>query len=280
MIAEFVYSQPVKIWFGEGQFARLGEILGELGCRSCVIACGKHFAPEAEKLITADLRIKAVFGAVEQNPQLSGIEQTVRLCRELEADTVIGIGGGSSLDTAKFAAAIALGDGAGEDYYRGRLPFPANRLKIVCVPTTAGTGSEVTQVSVMSHGAEKRTINHPAFLPTAAIVDPALTVSMPPRTTVAELGARSMSVSSARLVSPFARASRNLPTVMSVTIMPADSKYRFVLYSVTSAQSPCPIPYPMRKMANAPNSAAAIEPMPTRLSMFGAPRKRFLKPEI
>ena len=49
MIAEFVYSQPVKIWFGEGQFARLGEILGELGCRSCVIACGKHFAPEAEK---------------------------------------------------------------------------------------------------------------------------------------------------------------------------------------------------------------------------------------
>ena len=100
MIAEFVYSQPVKIWFGEGQFARLGEILSELGSASCVIACGKHFAPEAEKLIAAEPRIKAVFGAVEQNPQLSGIEETVRLAREHRADTVIGSGGGSSIDTA------------------------------------------------------------------------------------------------------------------------------------------------------------------------------------
>ena len=184
MIAEFVYSQPVKIWFGEGQFARLGEILGELGCRSCVIACGKHFAPEAEKLITADSRIKAVFGAVEQNPQLSGIEETVRLARAHMADTVIGIGGGSSIDTAKFAAAIARGEGEAVEYFRGTRPFPAERLRIVAVPTTAGTGSEVTQVSVVSCGKEKKTINNPVFMPTAAIVDPLMSASVPPRTTM------------------------------------------------------------------------------------------------
>ena len=50
MANKFVYSQPVKIYFGEGEFARLGEILSELGSRRCVIACGRHFAPEAEKL--------------------------------------------------------------------------------------------------------------------------------------------------------------------------------------------------------------------------------------
>ena len=111
MASEFVYAQPVKIYFGEGRFARLGEILSELGSKRCVIACGKHFAPEAEKLRETIGAIVGVFGGVEQNPQLSGIEQTVRLCRELEADTVIGIGGGSSLDTAKFAAAVTRGEG-------------------------------------------------------------------------------------------------------------------------------------------------------------------------
>ena len=184
MIAEFVYSQPVKIWFGEGQFARLGEILSELGSQSCVIACGRHFAPEAEALMGKEPRIKAVFGAVEQNPQLAGIEETVRLAREHEADTVIGIGGGSSIDTAKFAAAIARGEGEAEEYFRGTRPFPSERLTIVAVPTTAGTGSEVTQVSVVSFGKEKKTINNPVFMPRAAIVDPLMRAGVPPRTTM------------------------------------------------------------------------------------------------
>ena len=155
MANKFVYSQPVRIYFGAGEFSRLGEILSELGSKRCVIACGKHFAPEAEKLRETIDAIVGVFGGVEQNPQLSGIEETVRLCRELGADTVIGVGGGSSLDTAKFAAAVTRGEGEPLEYYRGERPFPAERLTIVAVPTTAGTGSEVTQVSVVSHGREK-----------------------------------------------------------------------------------------------------------------------------
>ncbi len=184
MTNDFVYAQPVKIWFGEGQFARLGEVLAELGSTACVIACGRHFAPEAERLMKELPCIKAVFGAVQQNPQLSGIEETVRLVREHGADTVIGIGGGSSLDTAKFAAAIALGEGETLEYFRGTRPFPEKRLTIVAVPTTAGTGSEVTQVSVVSCGKEKKTINNPVFMPTAAIVDPLMSSTVPPRTTM------------------------------------------------------------------------------------------------
>lgn len=181
---EFIYTQPVKIYFGAGQFARLGEILNELQIRRCVIACGRHFAPTAEALKETIPAVCAVFGGVEANPQLSGIAETARIARDCGADAVIGIGGGSSLDTAKFAAAIALGDGDAEEYYRGVRPFPDKRLSIIAVPTTAGTGSEVTQVSVVSCGKEKRTINHPVFMPRAAIVDPELSVSVPPRTTM------------------------------------------------------------------------------------------------
>ena len=184
MVHDFVYSQPVKIYFGEGKFAKLGTILDDLGLQRCVIACGRHFAPTAQEMQEKDSRIVAVFGGVEQNPQLSGVAETCRLARETKADAVIGIGGGSAIDTAKFAAAIAPGDGEALEYYRGEKPFPAERLTIIAVPTTAGTGSEVTQVSVVSHGTEKRTINNPVFMPTVAIVDPVLSSTVPPRTTM------------------------------------------------------------------------------------------------
>ena len=184
MAHEFVYSQPVKIYFGVGKFAKLGEVLEELGVERCVIACGKHFAPTAKEMQEKDSRIVAVFGGVEQNPQLSGVIETTRLARETKADAVIGIGGGSAIDTAKFAAAIALGDGEAIEYYHGEKPFPAERLTIIAVPTTAGTGSEVTQVSVISHETEKKTINNPVFMPKVAIVDPVLSSTVPPRTTM------------------------------------------------------------------------------------------------
>ena len=185
MTSEFIYAQPVKIFFGRGQFARLGELLTELRIERAVLVCGRHFALEAERLMAADRRIREIFSRVEQNPQLSGIEETVRLCRETGAEAVIGVGGGSALDTAKFAAAVAPNEGEALDYYEGRRSLDAgSRLKILAGPTTAGTGSEVTQVSVVSHGKEKKTINDPAFMPTAAIVDPELSLGVPPRTTM------------------------------------------------------------------------------------------------
>ena len=73
MAHDFVYSQPVKIYFGEGKFAKLGTILDELGLQRCVIACGRHFAPTAQEMQAQDSRITAVFGGVEQNPPLSGL---------------------------------------------------------------------------------------------------------------------------------------------------------------------------------------------------------------
>ena len=150
MISDFVYSQPVKIYFGAGQFKKLGDVLAELGLRRGVIVCGRHFAPRAQELASSLDGVCAVFGAVAQNPQLSGVDETVRLAREYDADVIIGIGGGSSIDTAKFAAAITLDGGEAEEYYSGARPFPEKRLPVVAVPTTAGTGSEVTNISIIN----------------------------------------------------------------------------------------------------------------------------------
>ena len=180
---EFTYSQPVKIYFGAGRFQKVPEILREHGAERCVLVCGPHFAAEAERLRQDMPEICAIFSGTQPNPQLAGVQETLCLIRQYGADAVMGIGGGSAIDTAKFAAAAALGEQDAEYYYH-TADFPKKRLKIIAVPTTAGTGSEVTQVSVISHGEEKKTINHPAFMPTAAIVDPELTLSVPSRTTM------------------------------------------------------------------------------------------------
>ena len=180
----FIYSQPVKIWFGAGKVRELGAVLDELGVKKAVIVCGHHFLARAQEMQASDSRLCAVFSDVEPNPQLSGAVRTAELAREHGADAVIGIGGGSSIDTAKFAAAITFSEEDPVAVYHGEKPFPERRLTVVAVPTTAGTGSEVTQVSVMSHGKEKRTINNPVFMPRAAIVDAEMSLSVPPRTTM------------------------------------------------------------------------------------------------
>ena len=181
---EFVYSQPVKIWFGAGKLEGLDQILEELGLRRCLAVCDPFLQPRLEALREKVPAICAIYSDVQPNSQLSGAAAAAALIRELDADGVVGMGGGSTLDTAKFAAAIARDGGEADDYFYGRRSLPMDHIPVLTVPTTAGTGSEVTQVSVMSRGKEKKTINHPAFMPKAAVVDPLLTLSVPPRTTM------------------------------------------------------------------------------------------------
>ncbi|MBO4410630.1 MAG: iron-containing alcohol dehydrogenase [Lachnospiraceae bacterium] len=184
MDKQFLYSQPVKIRFGTGSFQELGAVLKEVGAKKAVLVSAKYFEPEALAFQEQHPEIVGIYPDVEPNPQLYGAVEVALLARKTGADAVIGVGGGSVIDTAKFAAAIAPGEGLPYAYYRGLTPFPDKPLTIIAVPTTAGTGSEVTQVSVISCGEEKRTINHPVFMPKAAVVDPLLTLSVPPYTTM------------------------------------------------------------------------------------------------
>lgn len=183
MINNFVYEQPVKIHFGFGKLGELSAILDEIESESCVLVCDKFFKAKGEELLKANDKIKAVFSDVEPNPLLSGVEETVKLVKANGADTLIALGGGSSIDTAKFSAACAFSDIEPAEHYKEQR-FPKKIAKIVAIPTTAGTGSEVTKVSVISHEAEKKSIHNPAFMPTVAIVDPELTMTVPAKATM------------------------------------------------------------------------------------------------
>ncbi|MBR4768252.1 MAG: iron-containing alcohol dehydrogenase [Lachnospiraceae bacterium] len=184
MADSFVYSQPVKIWFGPGKLDALPEVFESLNVKSAVVVADRFIAEKAKELQRSIPAIRAIYTGVEPNPQLSGAAEVAELCRQCSADAVLGIGGGSVMDTTKFASAIANGGESPEAYYEGKTPFPSSHLTVITVPTTAGTGSEVTQVSVMNRGTEKKTINHPVFMPKAAIVDPVLSSTVPPYMTM------------------------------------------------------------------------------------------------
>lgn len=183
MINSFNYEQPVKIRFGFGKLNELSAVLDETQSESCVLVTSKFFKEKAEQLKKENAKIKAVFADVQPNPLLSGAEETVRLVKENKADTLIALGGGSAIDTAKFAAACAYSEITPAEQYV-KQQFPKKVAKIVAIPTTSGTGSEVTKVSVISHENEKKSIHNPAFMPTVAIVDPELTMTVPAKTTM------------------------------------------------------------------------------------------------
>ncbi|MEG1041886.1 MAG: iron-containing alcohol dehydrogenase [Pseudomonas sp.] len=126
-----------------------------------------------------------VFSQVQADPPESVIEAAVGAAKACDADCVVGLGGGSSLDAAKLAALLARsGESLSEAYGINNAKGP--RLPLILVPTTAGTGSEVTSVSVVTTGAgEKNVVYSPLLLPDLAVLDAQLTLGLPPHVTAA-----------------------------------------------------------------------------------------------
>jgi alcohol dehydrogenase len=128
----------------------------------------------------------SLFTDIVQNPRdtdcLKGAEQF----REVRADCVIAVGGGSAMDTGKTIALCGPNGDTPADYADGRRSYE-NVAPIVCVPTTAGTGSEVTRSAVITESIthRKMTLKHAALRPTLAVLDPELTMSVPPSVTAA-----------------------------------------------------------------------------------------------
>ncbi|MES0885157.1 iron-containing alcohol dehydrogenase [Roseibium sp. SCP14] len=126
-----------------------------------------------------------VFDAVEADPSLDTLQQATETARSIGCTGVVALGGGSSMDVAKLVALLA---GSGEDIDRvwgvGNAKGP--RLPLVLIPTTAGTGSEVTPVSIITvDGEEKRGVSSPLLLPDIAVLDANLTLSLPSGVTAA-----------------------------------------------------------------------------------------------
>ncbi len=128
-----------------------------------------------------------IYTDVVPEPRLETGEKLVSFTREGKFDLVIGVGGGSAMDLAKLAAVLAVHEGKVADYLNltGTRKVEEKGLPKILIPTTSGTGSEVTNISVLSLDTTKDVVTHDYLLADVAIVDPQLTVSVPPRVTAA-----------------------------------------------------------------------------------------------
>lgn len=182
---------PEKIIYGKGSFESLGEIAASLGKKALIVSDPimeqLGLVKECERILLSHDIKYAAFTGVHSEPTDLFVEQALEICRDEKCDIVVGIGGGSCIDTAKTVAVMIHNEGYIGDYRGTQKSFQSPPLPLIAIPTTAGTGSEATKVTVIidSQNDVKMMISQPELLPYAAIVDPVLTLSCPPSVTAA-----------------------------------------------------------------------------------------------
>lgn len=183
------FELPVKIVFGSGKRKELEKYIEEIQGKNGVLVCSRSFEKNgtAQKFIThSGGRIKAVFSDIRPNPTTKNVNDCAALLRETKADFTVALGGGSPMDCCKAACAIARGDDVIESYHTGGKPIrAAETIPMIAFPTTSGTASEVTNIAVLTDTEKnlKAPMNDPAMYPKTAIIDPELTLSVPPQVT-------------------------------------------------------------------------------------------------
>jgi len=185
----FDFQAPEHIQFGRGTATETGAYASAYGERALLVTDPQLVElgvidPVVESLADAGLDVE-LFDGVEPDPTLSVIRDGVAAAREAEADVLVGVGGGSSMDVAKGAAVIlANPDLEAEPFGRRHVPEPG--IPTVLLPTTAGSGAEVSPAVVViddRDGHEKKGIIDPNAFGTVAVVDPSLSDALPPEIT-------------------------------------------------------------------------------------------------
>ncbi|HUT93933.1 MAG TPA: iron-containing alcohol dehydrogenase [Thermoguttaceae bacterium] len=200
MLRNWEFQLPTRVRFGRGGLRKLGDVAGELGTSAFLVGyrdqsgLEETYARAAKSLCDAGMAV-AEFFEVPPDPEAElGLEGARRL-NEAGADVVVGLGGGSVIDAAKGIAALAKMGGNLWDY-TGANPDSrpiTKAVPLVAVPTTAGTGTEVSAVAVFTHHGIssiadmplKASVSGPAVRPQVALVDPDLTVGSPLKLTAA-----------------------------------------------------------------------------------------------
>lgn len=184
----FEFATAQRIIFGSGQIAQLADLAGTLGHRPALVTGGsaERIAPVFKQLMKAGLKPVAL--SITKEPTVERIEQLSTIARDAECDLVIALGGGSVIDAGKAIAALLTNKKTLMDYLEvigkgealSKKPAPC-----IAIPTTAGTGAEVTRNAVLlstEHNV-KVSIRHPLMLPEIALIDPELTLTLPPQIT-------------------------------------------------------------------------------------------------
>lgn len=174
------------IHFGAGEFRALPSILTGHQVHNLLLVSGRSAvkASGARELIASLPGAPAVhhFADFSSNPTIEQVDIAAQIIRDRHCDAVVAIGGGTALDIGKAAAALSAQERPAVDCLREPRPLPSRQCLLVAAPTTAGTGSEVTSFSVVYVNGKKHSLDDQELLPDFALVDPELSVGLPPRT--------------------------------------------------------------------------------------------------
>ncbi len=184
--APFRYTPRTRLIFGPGSFARLGDVTRELSGTRVLLVTDRGLRNAGHPDRAVQLLNEAgcdvfVFDGVSENPTSEDVDRCVEFARPHDVDLIVGLGGGSSLDCAKGANFLITNGGRMQDY-RGVGRAHSVMLPMVAVPTTAGTGSEAQSFAVIADPVThmKMPCGDPKAACRAAILDPELTITMPP----------------------------------------------------------------------------------------------------
>jgi alcohol dehydrogenase len=188
LMKAFPFVLPTRVAYGPGVLGAVGEEAAAYGRRALVVTDpGVRDAglvePVLESLRRAGLTA-AVFADVEPNPRAETVQRGAAACVDAAADVIVALGGGSAIDSAKAISAVARHGGAALDY-EGLELVPGPAVPVIAVPTTAGTGSEVTLWAIITDPATKHKapLGSVHLAPRVALVDPLVTLSLPPALT-------------------------------------------------------------------------------------------------
>ncbi len=206
----FEFSAPPKIAFGAGKLSEAGRLCASFGGKAMIVCdawtAKSGLAAKLQGVLAASSIKSVVYDGVIPNPTSTLIDEGAALARKEGVSFVIGLGGGSSMDSAKGVAVAATNPGSIWSYAIGETPISKPLLPIVAITTTSGTGSQCTCFAVISNPDTKQKPGMGGVLPSLAIVDPELCASMPKGLTLAtgfDVFAHAVEAYTSSLASPF-----------------------------------------------------------------------------
>lgn len=179
------FYMPTRIRFGWGRLAEIRQGVDELGGKRVFLVTGNKSARQHGVLERVAEALKGLvletYAEIEENPSIETVDRGAKRCQEAACDLVIALGGGSALDAGKAIAMLQKNPGSIREYLDQERVCTTKGLPLIAIPTTSGTGSEVTPFTVITHR-EKRAkpaIAPPQNFPDVALVDPELTLTTP-----------------------------------------------------------------------------------------------------
>lgn len=189
MSTNFDYFSPVRILSGEGSIEKCAHELSRVSGKNALIVTDNtiHETGITYELMNALKKLNIgweIFTDITGEPDSLTINNLAKMAAETRSPAIIGMGGGSVLDSAKLAAVVSEHDYAVEDFAMMKRILPVRRKHTIMIPTTSGTGAEVTSTAIFSYEQKKLWAWSPFLAPDMAVIDPIATINLPKRLTI------------------------------------------------------------------------------------------------